>query len=492
MKRIDKLNNKSLFLIIVLVSTLIIGISINRALSGDVEQKTAFNRLDEGFTLIARDVYPAVVSITSTHIEKLGAFGYKYSSPFGEDDLFDQFFKDFFGQMPEREYKQIGIGSGVIVDKDGYILTNYHVVEGVENGEVTVKLPDGREFKGKIKGVDSRSDLAIVKIDGKDLPVARLGNSDNVKIGQWAVAIGNPFGFIINDPNPTMTVGVISALHRSLPAARGTNRYYGDLIQTDAAINRGNSGGPLVNIKGEIIGINVAIFSTTGGYQGVGFAIPVNTAKDVVNALISGKEVLYGWLGVNVQDIDQVLADYFRLPDRKGVLVAKVLKDSPAERGGIKDKDIIRIFDGKEITDTRQLIKIVNRTSPDKKVLIKVIRNNKEEALRVKIGKRPDTLKEVKEKVISRQLWRGLKVSDITPEISRMFSISQDVTGVVIVDIEYGSPADESGLRKGDVITQIGPRAIDNLTGYKQAITGIKGSVLIKIDRGYFVIKEDK
>ncbi|MEA3329044.1 MAG: Do family serine endopeptidase [Candidatus Omnitrophota bacterium] len=479
------LKSKSLFLTAVLTSILIGSVFTNHALADNFGKENAF-------TLIARDVYPAVVSITTTHIEKLGGSGYRRSSPFGEDDFFDQFFKDFFTQIPEREYKQVGIGSGVIIDSNGYILTNYHVVEEVDNGEVTVKLPDGREFKGKIKGSDPRSDLAIVKIDGKNLPLAQLGDSDNVKIGQWAVAIGNPFAFIIDDPNPTMTVGVISALHRSLPAVRGTTRYYGDLIQTDAAINRGNSGGPLVNVKGEVIGINVAIFSSTGGYQGVGFAIPINTAKDVINSLVKGEKVLYGWLGVNVQDIDQDLAEYFELGDKKGVLVAKVLKDSPAEQAGIRDKDIIRTFNGRDIKDTQQLIKIVSRTLPNKKVLVKVMRDKKELILKVKVGERPDILEESrKEKEAeSQELWRGLKVSNITPEISRMFAIPEAAAGIVIIDIEYGSAGDESGLRKRDIITQIGRRAITSLTDYRQVTSKIKGNVLIKTNRGYFVVRE--
>ncbi|HDM37851.1 MAG TPA: trypsin-like serine protease, partial [Candidatus Omnitrophica bacterium] len=233
-------------------------------------ESTELGKIQESFIKIAEEVGSAVVSISTVSTRRVGVGGDFFEFPFGRDDFFDRFFRDFFGDLPEREYKQMGLGSGVIIDKKGYILTNEHVVKDAD--DITVTLPDGREFKGEILGTDPRSDLAVIKIDADNLPVAKLGDSDKLRIGEWSVAIGNPFGFYLKSSVPTVTVGVISALHRHLPMTSYRSRLYTDLIQTDAAINPGNSGGPLVNLKGEVIGINVAIMSSTGGYQGIGFA----------------------------------------------------------------------------------------------------------------------------------------------------------------------------------------------------------------------------
>jgi len=239
----------------------------------------------------------------------------------------------------------------VIIDKDGYILTNEHVVSDAT--QVKVKLSDGREFDAETKGVDKRIDLAVIKINAKNLPVAKLGDSDELKIGQWVLAIGNPFGFAIENPEPTVTVGVVSALGRYLPVLGRRDRGYDDFIQTDAAINPGNSGGPLVNLKGEVIGINTAIITTSGGYQGLGFAIPINKAKKVIDKLAKGEKISYGWLGVNIQDLNEDLRNYFGIKEKEGVIVLKVYKDSPAEKGGIKEGDLILSFKSQPVKTTR-------------------------------------------------------------------------------------------------------------------------------------------
>jgi len=440
--------------------------------------------LENAFVKVAEEVGPAVVSISTESTEVIGGREF-YFGPFG-DDFFDEFFKEFFGEIPRRKFKRMGIGSGVIVHKDGYILTNQHVIEGAD--KILVTLPDGREFKGEIKGVDNRADLAIIKINAHNLPVAKLGNSDEVKIGQWAIAIGNPFGFAINNPKPTLTVGVVSALNRTLPRTSRRDRLYTGLIQTDAAINPGNSGGPLVNLKGEVIGINVAIITTTGGYQGVGFAIPINTAKRVLENLIEGKKITYGWLGINIQDIDENIKEYFGLEDKEGVIVAEVLPDTPAEKAGLKEGDIIKTFEGEKVKDMNDLMTKVGYTPVGKKVRLGIIRDKKEMFIDVVVGERPEEYALAKgEKSVG--AWRGMVVDNLTPEEAerRGLNISG---GVIIVKIEENSPAEEAGLSEGDIILSINNIPIKNLEDYQKIIKTIKGDCLIRTQKGFIILKE--
>lgn len=450
--------------------------------------------IEDAVTNVANTTGKAVVSISTEHTTKVKG-GRKFyfnqpfgESPFGDDESFRRFFNDFFGEMPDREYKQMGLGSGVIIDPEGYILTNEHVVG--EADKITVTLSDGREFKGEIKGRDVRSDLSIIKINAHNLPVAALGSSDNLKIGQWVVAIGNPFGFALQNPEPTVTAGVISALHRSLGRTLSRDRDYNDLIQTDAAINPGNSGGPLVNLKGEIVGINVAIFSTSGGYQGIGFAIPVNSAKRIISRLIKGEKILYGWLGVTVQDLTEDLAKYFSLPDKNGVLVAKVLENGPAQKAGMKESDCITQLDNKPINNVRELLNLVAKTEVGRKVKVLVIRDKKPLTLEVVIGSRPEDIEEKELATPSESPnWRGLEVEDLTPQNLQRFRV-QEKKGVVIVDVEPNSAADEAHLIPGDVILEINRQAVKNSADYEKITRGLKGNALIRTNRGYFLVKE--
>ena len=451
-------------------------------------------RMEDAVVNVANTTGKAVVSISIEHTAKFGgARRFYFNQPFGgspsEEDPFRKFFDDFFGEMPEREYKQMGLGSGVIIDPEGYILTNQHVVEGAD--KITVKLPDGRDFKGEIKGQDPRSDLAVIKINARNLPVASLGESDNLKIGQWVVAIGNPFGFALTNPEPTVTVGVISALHRSLGRALSSDRDYNDLIQTDAAINPGNSGGPLVNLKGEIVGMNVAIFSTTGGYQGVGFAIPINNAKRIISRLIEGKKILYGWLGVSAQDLTEDLAKHFGLLDKNGVLVGQVFEGSPAQKSGVKDGDIIKQFDGKTINNAKELVGVVGQTEVGRKVKVLIIRDKKELALEVEVGERPQNLEEAGFSTTEEKAknWRGLTVEDLTSGNAKRLRVKEE-TGVVVVDVEPNTSADEAGIVPGDIIIGINKQNIKNISDYNKIIQGLKGDALVKTLRGYFLIKE--
>ncbi|OGX15601.1 MAG: hypothetical protein A2166_02380 [Omnitrophica WOR_2 bacterium RBG_13_41_10] len=454
-------------------------------------------RMEDAVISVANSVGKAVVSIGIEHTAKIPKMKrFYFSQPFGngsssgQDEQLRRFFDDFFGEMPQRKYKQMGLGSGVIIDPKGYILTNEHVVNGAD--KITVTLSDGREFKGEIKGQDPRADLAVIKINAHNLPYATLGDSSNLKIGQWVVAIGNPYAFAMQNPEPTVTVGVISAMHRSLGRTLSQERNYNDLIQTDAAINPGNSGGPLVNLKGEVVGINVAIFSTTGGYQGIGFAIPSNSAKRIMDKLIAGKKIVYGWLGITVQDLSDDLAKYFNLPDKNGVLVAKVLDNSPAQKAGLKDADLIRQFDNKAINNVRELLNIVSETEVGKKIKVVVIRDKKELTLEVEIGPRPQELSEATPIVSAEsQNWRGLKVGDLTPENISRFKI-EEKKGVVVVDVDPQSLADAAGIIPGDIILEINKQPVNNSADYEKVTKQAKSNVLVKAARGYFLLKESE
>ena len=438
---------------------------------------------------VAASVGKTVVSISSVVKEKIGG-GFSFGgSPFENfDDPFDQFFGEFFGGFPEREYERKGLGSGVIVDKDGYILTNEHVVSGAI--EVKVKLSDGREFDAEVKGTDKRSDLAVIKINAKGLPAAKLGDSDDLQIGRWVVAIGNPFGFAIDNPEPTVTVGVISALNRYLPALGRRDRGYDDLIQTDAAINPGNSGGPLVNLKGEVIGINTAIITTSGGYQGLGFAIPVNKAKKILDKLSTGEKILYGWLGVVIDNLNDDLRNYFGVKERVGIIILKVYKDSPAEEAGLKEGDLVLTFNKESVKTTRDLMRMVSTSDVGKRIPLEILRGDKEMTIKVKIGKMPKEGEEIEEieENSDKVNFRGLTIDDITPFYKRQFRLKSD-QGAVITDIEDGSIADESELQVGDVITKIENKEVKSKEDFESVASKVKGDCLIKTNRGYSVLK---
>ncbi len=464
-----------------------------------------------GVEKVAEKVGPTVVSVKTEKTEHTKAQPLYFGTPF-QDEFFNQFFGGSFGGIPESEFKSKGLGSGVIINLQGYILTNEHVIEGAD--KITVALPDGREFPAALKGTDPRSDLAVIKIDAPNLPdgqaglpIAVLGNSDSLKIGQWVVAIGNPFGNILANPEPTVTAGVISALKRSLPKGPQKDTDYSDLIQTDAAINPGNSGGPLVNLKGEVIGINVAIFSTTGGSQGIGFAIPINDAKLILTQLIEGKEISYGWIGVSVQDIDERLASYFKLSDTHGVLISQVLEGGPAVKGGLKEGDVILAVNGKEVKNVSSLLKLIGSSPVDKKASITILRAGQRLEMPVVVSKRPrfdefgriisetgqgedkaESSQEPQRKMDSFN-WRGLTLKNISPEIAGKLNL-ESTEGAFITEIQRASSAEEAGLRAGDVIISINQMSVKNISEFIKDVKNVKGRCLIRTRRGFFVIEE--
>ncbi|MBP7216495.1 MAG: Do family serine endopeptidase [Candidatus Omnitrophica bacterium] len=460
--------------------------------------------IEDAVTRVAENVGKAVVSISSERTSRVASRRRVYiSSPYGQNgfgygghEQLQKFFEDFFGEAPYREFKQVGLGSGVIIDKNGYILTNEHVISGAD--KIAVTLADGRKFIGEVKGWDKRSDLAVIQINAQDLPSVVLGNSDSLKIGQWVVAIGNPFAFALENPEPTVTVGVISAMHRSLGATPARLSDYTDLIQTDAAINPGNSGGPLVNLKGEVVGINVAIFSTSGGYQGVGFAIPVNTASRIIQRLMQGKKIYYGWLGVIVQNITDDLAAYFSLAENKGVLVSKIMADGPADVAGVKEGDVVMSVDGVAVNNVRELLTIIAKKEIGQETTLAIIRDKKKLTVPVVVGRRPEdneSVSSVDESLDNlkpdgpAQQWRGITVEDIAVS-KQKGRVVGETEGVLITRIDADSMAQKAGLVPGDVILEINRQKVSSVSLYKKIAQAIKGTALVKTSRGYFIVKE--
>ena len=402
----------------------------------------------------------------------------------GGGDPFEQF-RRFFGQIP-HEFKQHGLGSGVIVSPDGYIMTNNHVVGNADTIQVT--LMDKREFTAKVIGKDAKTDLALIKIDTKAaLPFAALGNSDATEVGDWVVAIGNPFGFSL-----TVTAGIVSAKGRAL----GGN--YDEFIQTDAAINPGNSGGPLFDVTGKVVGINTAIYSRTGTSAGIGFAIPIDLAKAVMDQLKSHGKVVRGWLGVEIQEVTPELAQSFGLAMPEGALVANVEKDAPAAKAGIKRGDVIVKFNDKTVHEQHELPELVAETPINKTVNVEVIRGTKHLTIPVTIGELKDTeLANARGDEQPGSGW-GLQVGEITPDIAREFNLQSD-KGVVVRQVKPDSPGAEAGLQQGDVILEVNHDKVNSLQEFMAKAKDAKNqkkSALLLVQRGnmtlYTVIKPDE
>jgi serine protease Do len=433
--------------------------------------------LGRAFVEVAKKVQPAVVNISTEKTVTLKPWE-KYGDDFFKGSPFEEFFRGF-GFSPkgkekekEKEYrqKQRGGGSGVIVDKEGYVLTNNHVVEGMD--QVKVRLNDGREFSATVKGQDRRTDLAVLQIKAKDLPAATLGDSDKLEVGEWAIAIGSPFGL-----EHTVTVGVISAKGRS---GLGTGTYE-DFIQTDASINPGNSGGPLCNLDGEVIGINAMIIQPG---TGIGFAIPINTAKQILNDLIKHGKVVRPWLGISAQDLTPEMMEHFQVKEKEGVLVGQIYPGTGAEKVGLVSGDIIKSVDDKPIKSVSELIKEVQRKKVGQKVKVTVVRNGKEMVLDLTLTampERPEGQKE-KEKEVEEKL--GARVQELSPAVASRYKISVKY-GVVVVGIEDGGLADEMGLQEGDVILEINRKKIESLKDFEKAVreASIEKGILFHIHR---------
>src|SRR4030067_1315581 len=403
---------------------------------------------------IVDEVKPAIVNISSSKTIKAQT----RPDPFFDDPFLRRFFGDESPFRAPKERKAFSLGSGVIVDGKGYILTSNHVIQGAD--EIKVTLLDKRELKGEAIGTDPLSDIAGIRINADRLSAIKWGDSDKLRVGEIVLAIGSPYGL-----TGTITMGIVSAVGRANVGIAN----YEDFIQTDAAINPGNSGGALVNVRGELVGINAAIFSTSGGYQGIGFAVPSNMAKAVMESLIKRGKVVRGWLGVTIQPLTPELAKQFNLKEDNGALIGDTIEGGPAEKAGILRGDVIIDYEGKKIDDPNQLRNMVANTEPGKEVEMTIIRENKTEKKRVTIGEVPTEMQKSSPGEYH-NLLRGVSIQDLTPELMNRLTLPKRLKGVVVTDVSEDSPA-VMALTQGDVIQEINRQKITNVKEYENIVS---------------------
>ena len=456
-----------LWAILCLSVAMVLAPSLHNAPEPGAQTWAAATRPPESFSQLVKGARHSVVNISTVKTIRGGGV---FRFPFGQDDPFHDFFERFFKDQIPRDFRQRSLGTGFVIDRDGLIITNNHVVEKTD--EIRVKLADRKEFDAKIIGRDPKTDLALIRVEtDKPLRPLPLGDSEKLEVGDWVVAIGNPFGL-----DHTVTAGIVSAKYRRIGGGA-----YENFIQTDASINPGNSGGPLLNTRGEVVGINTAIYSRGGGSIGIGFAIPINMAKDLLPQLKKGK-VVRGWLGVLIQRITPELKEKLRLKDEKGALVADVTSNGPAEKAGISRGDVIVSFDGKEIGEMNELPYIVASTPVDKTVKVEVIRKGEKKTLEVKVGKLEEG--EAAKAEIGEEKDLGMRVDEITPELARQLGLSVE-SGVVVVQVEAQSPAGEAGMRRGDVILEMDQERVKSIDDYRERIRRYKkgDTVLFLVQR---------
>ncbi len=425
------------------------------------------------FTAVAKAAMPAVVNISSARIVRAPEGGPFFSDPFFQFFFGEEFFRQF--RVP-RERREQSLGSGVLVKSEGIILTNNHVIE--KASEIRVTLADKREFAAKIVGTDPKTDLAVLRIAGGPFPVLPLGDSDKVEVAEPVIAIGNPFGL-----SQTVTQGIISAVGRANVGITD----YEDFLQTDAAINPGNSGGALVNARGELIGINTAIFSQTGGYMGIGFAIPSNMAKAVMEQVLKSGKVARGWLGVSIQDVTPAMARSFGLSKPKGALVGDVSPKSPAAAAGLQRGDVILGLNDKPVEDAGHLRNVIASTPPGTTLSLTILREGKEQRVPVTIGEQPPQRLAAREEAPPTEPTRdlGLLVTDPTPDLLRRLDLPRGARGALVREVQPGSPAQEAGLRPGDLIQEVNRRPIRSAREFAETLRQQKGKdLLLLVNRG--------
>jgi serine protease Do len=421
-------------------------------------KNTPVQMVPQNFSSLADTVSPAVVHIQVEKTVKGGgpAFDPRGQNPFGGNERFKDFFGRNFGQQRRPELKQPAQGSGFIIDKSGYIVTNNHVVEGADS--IKVILKDETEYDAEIVGRDSVTDIALIKVEAKgNLPTVPLGSSDNLKVGEWVAAIGSPFGL-----EHTVTAGIVSAKGRVIGSGP-----YDDFIQTDASINPGNSGGPLINMNGEVVGINTAIIA---GGQGIGFAIPIDMANGILKQLQASGEVTRGWLGVTIQDLKGDLAEYYGLKDQRGVLVATVVPGDPADRAGIQPKDIITDVDGQAVVTSRDLTSLAAKLGVGETVRVTILRDGHQKDLDVKVGKRPLTMAAASDhQQKEKEGEYGFQVTELTPDAAQRYNI-KETSGVIVVGVEPNSKAQAAGVQQGDLIIEVNRKNVASLKDFNNLI----------------------
>ncbi len=438
--------------------------------------RVLLEEFSDAFEAAASKISPSVIPIFAEEVETVQNPFYSPDNPFKQ--FFGQDFKGFFGSPDEKETVH-SLGSGVIVTTDGYILTNNHVVNGAN--KLTVVLSDKKKYSAKIIGTDPQTDLAVIKIDAKNLPVATLGNSDNLKIGQWVIADGNPFQLM-----HTVTAGIISATGRTSIGLAA----YEDFIQTDASINPGNSGGALANLDGDVIGINTAISSPSGGNVGIGFAIPINMAKKIMDELIKHGSISRGYLAIIPQDLTSDLAKALNIKKTEGVVVGDVNKDGPADKAGIKTGDIILKYNNTEIKNSVQLRNLVAETEPGTVVPITILRNNDQMKIDVKVGKRPNKMianlnsnGKSGENYSNQKL--GLSVENLSADIAKKLGYTNE-QGVIVTNIVPGSAAEDAGIKVNDLIKEIDRDKVTSVSEFENIISkkNLGNAVAFLIQRG--------
>ncbi len=442
----------------------------------------------ETFREIAKAVNPGVVNISTSKIVRLRPFRDPFHDFGGGDDLFERFFGQPAprGDNQERRRTQTSLGSGFVIDKNGYILTNRHVIDGAD--DVSVRFPGGKSYEAKVVGQDARTDVALIKIDAKEaLSPLVLGDSDKLDVGEWVMAVGNPFG--LPGGGNSVTVGVVSFIGRDIPlGVQGTSV---QMIQTDAALNPGHSGGPLINARGEVVGINTMIVSSGGSNAGVGFSVPINVAKGILSQLREKGKVVRGWMGVNIQPVSEDMAATYGLKEAKGALVAGVTAGSPAEKAGLQPEDVILEADGRRIENNGDLSRYVASRPPGSPLKVEVLRGKERKTFTVTLGTFQDQSEERTADSSDRSKL-GMSVRDLTPQMAERLELPRGIRGVVVTDVEGGEAAEEAGLQQGDVIVSVNGQAVDGVEAFERAVGQARpeGRARLRVRRGdgYFVV----
>ncbi len=467
-KEMKRTNKFARYILILFMAGILLGSGCRMAVAS---KDTAVRMIPDNFSDLAEKARPGVVNIQTVKKLKGGGpvFRHFFGNPFDDRNPFEDYFGPFPKGSPEDDFKQQSLGSGFVIAREGYIVTNNHVIENAD--EIKVKLANGKAFDAEVVGRDSKTDLALIKIDGSDdLKPLPMGDSNALRVGTWVLAIGSPFGL-----DQTVTAGIVSAKGRAIGSGP-----YDDFIQTDASINPGNSGGPLLNTKGEVVGINTAIMSRGGGNDGIGFAIPINLAKGIIEQLKNEGRVTRAWLGVGIQDLTQELADYYHVKEQKGALVTQVYEGDPADKAGIKTGDIIVEVDGKKVSSSRSLSRTIANSPVGAQIPITILREGKEKTLYVELTERTDSDVPVKVAAKSSK-GLGIQVTELKPETARRAGLPENEKGVLVTRVQPGGKGETAGIQPGDVIKEINRKPVIMPKDVKNQMEKVKSGDTVQI-----------